>query len=179
MRARKGFTLIELLIVIAIILILIAIALPNFLEAQIRARVTRVKSEMRSVRVAMESYRTDNPEYAYPTQIGMQLSANLPRKDEYTLIEQGRHPGYGAVPNELTTPIAYFTESPVDYFKTSGFGVTEDMSIDNLPYGHPWMRYTLANREAGAFVWAPASRPILEANRQEWKSKRWIIVSLG
>ncbi|MBK7496274.1 MAG: prepilin-type N-terminal cleavage/methylation domain-containing protein [Candidatus Omnitrophica bacterium] len=34
----RGFTLIELLIVIAIILILIGIALPNFLEAQVRAR---------------------------------------------------------------------------------------------------------------------------------------------
>jgi len=41
---KKGFTLIELLIVIAIILILIAIALPNFLEAQIRARMTRAKA---------------------------------------------------------------------------------------------------------------------------------------
>ncbi len=40
MRARTGFTLIELLIVIAIILILIAIALPNFMEAQMRAKVT-------------------------------------------------------------------------------------------------------------------------------------------
>ncbi|MCA9430380.1 MAG: hypothetical protein KC940_07730, partial [Candidatus Omnitrophica bacterium] len=116
---------------------------------------------------------------AYPTQIGMQLSANLARSDEYTLIEQGRHPGYGAVPNELTTPIPYFTEAPVDYFKTSGFGVTQDMSVDNLPYGHPWMRYTLAHREAGAFVWNPSNLPILTANREEWKSKRWIIVSLG
>lgn len=42
-RNRPGFTLIELLIVIAIILILIAIALPNFLEAQIRAKVTKAK----------------------------------------------------------------------------------------------------------------------------------------
>ena len=46
--ARRGFTLIELLIVIAIILILIAIALPNFLEAQERARVTRAKAELRN-----------------------------------------------------------------------------------------------------------------------------------
>ncbi|MBW7937580.1 MAG: prepilin-type N-terminal cleavage/methylation domain-containing protein, partial [Candidatus Omnitrophica bacterium] len=36
---KAGFTLIELLIVIAIILILISIALPNFLEAQMRAKV--------------------------------------------------------------------------------------------------------------------------------------------
>jgi prepilin-type N-terminal cleavage/methylation domain-containing protein len=54
----KGFTLIELLIVIAIILILIAIALPNFLEAQIRARVTKANGEMRSLSTALFDYNT-------------------------------------------------------------------------------------------------------------------------
>src|SRR3972149_11208763 len=54
---RRAFTLIELLIVIAIILILIAIALPNFLEAQIRSRVTRANAEMRSLITATAAYR--------------------------------------------------------------------------------------------------------------------------
>lgn len=57
-RRKKGFTLIELLIVIAIILILIAIALPNFLEAQIRARVTKANGEMRSLATALFDYNT-------------------------------------------------------------------------------------------------------------------------
>jgi prepilin-type N-terminal cleavage/methylation domain-containing protein len=57
-KKRKGFTLIELLIVIAIILILIAIALPNFLEAQIRARVTKANGELRSLATAMFDYNT-------------------------------------------------------------------------------------------------------------------------
>ena len=59
----KGFTLIELLIVIAIILILIAIALPNFLEAQIRAKVVKAKGELRSLGIAMESYNLDHKIY--------------------------------------------------------------------------------------------------------------------
>ena len=58
-----GFTLIELLIVIAIILILIVIALPNFLEAQLRAKVTNAESEMRSIKTALVSYGVDRPFY--------------------------------------------------------------------------------------------------------------------
>ncbi len=58
-RGRKGFTLIELLIVIAIILILISIALPNFLEAQLRAKATKAKAEIRSLGIAVESYYLD------------------------------------------------------------------------------------------------------------------------
>ncbi|MCB9770557.1 MAG: prepilin-type N-terminal cleavage/methylation domain-containing protein [Candidatus Omnitrophica bacterium] len=56
LKAVKGFTLIELLIVIAIILILIAIALPNFLEAQERAKVTRAKGELRSITTAAHEH---------------------------------------------------------------------------------------------------------------------------
>ncbi len=55
---RKGFTLIELLIVIAIILILIAIALPNFLEAQERARVVRANGHLRTMETAVFSHIT-------------------------------------------------------------------------------------------------------------------------
>ncbi len=55
----KGFTLIELLIVIAIILILIAIALPNFLEAQLRAKLTLARGNMTALRTALTSYQID------------------------------------------------------------------------------------------------------------------------
>ena len=56
MLEKRGFTLIELLIVVAIIAILAAIAVPNFLEAQVRAKVSRGKSDMRSVVTALEAH---------------------------------------------------------------------------------------------------------------------------
>lgn len=63
MKRVKGFTLIELLIVVAIIAILAAIAVPNFLEAQVRSKVSRVRTDHRSMATAIESYYVDNNSY--------------------------------------------------------------------------------------------------------------------
>src|SRR5512145_423947 len=59
----KGFTLIELLIVVAIIAILAAIAVPNFLEAQMRAKVSSVQSDLRSMTTGIESFQVENNIY--------------------------------------------------------------------------------------------------------------------
>jgi prepilin-type N-terminal cleavage/methylation domain-containing protein len=63
MRNTKGFTLIELLIVVAIIAILAAIAVPNFLEAQTRSKIARVKANQRTCATALEAYCVDENHY--------------------------------------------------------------------------------------------------------------------
>ena len=109
MKKIKGFTLIELLIVVAIIAILAAIAVPNFLEAQVRSKVSRSKADMRTLSTALESYAVDHT--AYPI--------------------DGSKTGDGPfwyIPNMITTPIAYISSAKlIDPFRSASY---TDLSID-------------------------------------------------
>jgi len=98
LRSNAGFTLIELLIVVAIIAILAAIAVPNFLQAQVRSKVSRVKSDMRTLATALEAYSTDYNTY-------VNGSDNILGKS-----------GEGGLAL-LTTPVAYVTSLPIDPFQ--------------------------------------------------------------
>ena len=59
LKSKKGFTLIELMVVIVIIGILVAIALPNFISAQDRAKVSSVKANMHTAQTQLETYAVD------------------------------------------------------------------------------------------------------------------------
>lgn len=59
-KSRAGFTLIELMIVIAIIAILAAILVPNFLKARAQGQLTACKSNCKNIATALEMYASDN-----------------------------------------------------------------------------------------------------------------------
>jgi prepilin-type N-terminal cleavage/methylation domain-containing protein len=63
-RKDKGFTLIELMIVVAIIGILAAIAIPNFMNYQCKAKQSEAKSNLGNIRTAQEAYYAEHDAYA-------------------------------------------------------------------------------------------------------------------
>jgi prepilin-type N-terminal cleavage/methylation domain-containing protein len=112
---RRAFTLIELLIVVAIIAILAAIAVPNFLEAQTRAKVSRVKNDMRSMASGMEAYAVDWSRYPIP-------SDSLGNRIGDPIAATSLSPFETRVPVLLTTPVAYLSSRPDDIFATTRHG---------------------------------------------------------
>ena len=131
--SKKGFTLIELLIVVAIIAILAAIAVPNFLEAQVRSKVARVQTDMRSVAIALESYFVDNNDYpawaatnALDTAAVYTVNVNSGLGDSddcgaTNLRSFAINPLTDPADNlfTLTTPTGYITTLPADPFRTT------------------------------------------------------------
>ena len=70
MRKQDGFTLIELLIVVAIIGIIAAVAIPNMLNAIDRSRQKKTMADMRNIATALEEYGIDNNFYPLQTSQG-------------------------------------------------------------------------------------------------------------
>ena len=119
MKEKKGFTLIELLIVVAIIAILAAIAIPNFLAAQVRAKVARGKAEMRTLATALESYQVDYNQYVQFHRVDFSETG----LNTWGFGNQFIDPNsYRLKP--LTTPISYIASVP----KPGPFGQSRNLA---------------------------------------------------
>ena len=136
MLKRSGFTLIELLIVVAIIAILAAIAVPNFLEAQVRAKASRAKNDLRTIVTAAESYMVDNNKYPIPRFVAFQTVGAQQTTSQF--LPGGPHPIDGAsgpLVGGLTSPIAYITSTLKDVFTQQTFDQDHiDLGYQNVQY---------------------------------------------
>ena len=138
-KKTQGFTLIELLIVVAIIGILAAIAVPNFLNAQIRAKMARGMADMRNLGTAIESFRIDHGH----------LLVDFWDDDSALGIERITLLGVRPFDNSmsrtmiqvlapLTTPVAYMGTLPMDPFNGNSYGTESDFnttSVGSYIYG--------------------------------------------
>jgi prepilin-type N-terminal cleavage/methylation domain-containing protein len=119
MKRSKGFTLIELLIVMAVIAILIAIAIPSFRGMQQEARKTKAQGDVRVIKIAIESYyKNHNNQYPAVTAYQATLLAASPRILESALNDPFVAGG--------TTPYVYALSgtgpSDSDYYIISSVG---------------------------------------------------------
>jgi len=106
----KGFTLIELMIVVAIIGILAAIAIPNFLKYQAKSRQSEAKTNLGGIFVAETSYFGERANYGNFQQVGYALAGSANR---YTYRSGGADPGNG----------------------TNGGATTDTNQLDRIPQG--------------------------------------------
>lgn len=89
---KKGFTLVEIMIVVAIIVLLAAIAIPNLLRARLSANEATAIAAMRTISTAAESFRAGQSPPAYPGNLSQLSSANPPYID--SVLGGGNKSGY-------------------------------------------------------------------------------------
>lgn len=147
----KAFTLIELLIVVAIIGILSAIAVPNFLNAQIRAKISRAETDLRTIATAITMYRLDNGPPPYDIFPG--------------------HPW--VVPySMLTTPVSYMNTILPDIFQADD--VLQGSELHRIGGPNGPLTYDYGTAEAHGYDGNPGHDWY-----KAWKNSTWKIGSPG
>ena len=91
MRNNKGFSFMEIMTVIGILAILAAIAVPNFLEFQVRAKVARSLTDMRTIATGLEAYNVETGYYP-PRLVGPPAKLLLDRLGQQRLAGRELRP---------------------------------------------------------------------------------------
>ena len=151
---RRAFTLIELLIVVAIIGILAAIAIPNFLNARIRAKIAGTESDLRIFVDAMQQYRLDNNAYHL-------------------------HSGGPLQQTPLTTPVPYLNAFLYDRFQSKQDGPGFRGFDDHTLGLYHWMPAPGSDNGDHWRLWGPPFTYTSTTLRAAWEANGGIVDGWG
>jgi len=172
---KRAFTLIELLIVVAMIAILAAIAVPNFLHAQVRAKIARSLSDMKSIGTALERFRADR---------GIDLLDPWDDDDaseiaKYNAMGLGiaAPPGrtWWCVLNLLTTPVSYMTTIADD----KAFLEAAGRFVYKLPYLHADQDGHRGSRTLDHAISCLYPGRAQDFGLQPMRDGEWVLIGIG
>jgi prepilin-type N-terminal cleavage/methylation domain-containing protein len=119
-KREEGFTLIELMVVVVIISILAAIAIPNFMRIVTQAKVAEVEANMHTTQLEVEYYCIETGGHLYPSSIN-DISDELPpnMRNPFRPNERAVQDKAG---EDVEGVVEYDTESPNDSYTITGLG---------------------------------------------------------